>query len=179
MLGTALAALGFRLLDPAPLEEGQYGPPTPLRVAQPRPFQGPRREGRGAPPQQRQGARPDRGRPQQQRPAQPPEQRPRNGAAEFYGPPVPPELRAAMRPPRPEGEGQQRHREGRGGGGGGGKPRHAAGKPWQGGQRGAGPRNAGDGRPDRPPRGGPPPKPPEKRINPDSPFAILANLKLR
>ena len=35
-LGVALAALGFRLLEPAPLEEDQYGPPTPLRVAQPR-----------------------------------------------------------------------------------------------------------------------------------------------
>jgi ATP-dependent RNA helicase SUPV3L1/SUV3 len=178
MLGTALAALGFRLLDPVPLEEGQYGPPTPLRLAQPRPFQGPRREGRGGggAPQHRQGARP----PQQDRQRQ--QRPPQNGAAEFYGPPVPPELRAAARPPRPprpEGDGP-RHRDQHrgGGGGGGGKPQHA-GKPWQGGP----PR--GGQRPDhRPPRGaagggGPPPKPPEKRINPDSPFAILANLKLR
>ena len=43
MLGTALTALGFRMLDPAPLEEGQYGPPAPLRVAQPRPSHGPPR----------------------------------------------------------------------------------------------------------------------------------------
>ena len=51
---------------------------------------------------------------------------------------------------------------------------------WRGGQRGqAVARGGGEGRPDRPPRGGPPSKPPEPRINPDSPFAILANLKLR
>jgi ATP-dependent RNA helicase SUPV3L1/SUV3 len=184
MLGTALTALGFRILDPVPLEEGQHGPPTPLRVAQPRPFQAPRRDGRGAPPaQHRQGARPDRNR----RPPQPGEApAPRNGGAEFYGPPVPPELRAA-RPPRPERD-QQRQQQQRppreGHRAGGGKPphHHAGGKPWQGGagQRGAGPRGGGDARADRPPqRGGPPPKPPEKRINPDSPFAILANLKLR
>jgi ATP-dependent RNA helicase SUPV3L1/SUV3 len=180
MLGTALTALGFRILDPLPLEEGQYGPPTPLRVAQPRPSQGaPRREGRAAAaPQQRGGARPDRHR---QRPPQAPQHQNggANGRAEFYGPPLPPELRAA-RPPRPEGE-NQRHRDHRAGGG---KPQHHGGsKPWQGGQRGAGgPRGGGGGngdpRPDRP-RGGPPPKPPEKRINPDSPFAVLANLKLR
>ncbi|CAA9277032.1 MAG: ATP-dependent DNA helicase [uncultured Acetobacteraceae bacterium] len=180
MLGTALTALGFRILDPLPLEEGQYGPPTPLRVAQPRPSQGaPRREGRAAAAlQQRGGARPDRNR---QRPPQAPQHQNggANGRAEFYGPPLPPELRAA-RPPRPEGE-NQRHRDHRAGGG---KSQHHAGsKPWQGGQRGAGgPRGGGGGngdpRPDRP-RGGPPPKPPEKRINPDSPFAVLANLKLR
>jgi ATP-dependent RNA helicase SUPV3L1/SUV3 len=161
MLGTALTALGFRMLDPVPLEEGQYGPPAPLRVAQPRPFQGVRRDGRGAPPQQRQAARTDRPR----RERAPPQ--PGNGRSEFYGPPVPPELRAAMRPPtqgpRP------------------GKPHQHAGKPWQAGQRGQASRGGGGegGRPDRPPRGPAPPKPREPRINPDSPFAILANLKLR
>src|SRR3712207_6938847 len=36
-LGVTLTALGFRLMEPQPLEEGQYGPPTPLRIAQPRP----------------------------------------------------------------------------------------------------------------------------------------------
>jgi ATP-dependent RNA helicase SUPV3L1/SUV3 len=170
MLGTALSALGFRMLDPAPLEEGQYGPPAPLRVAQPRPSHGPpRREARGPAPTPGRGApRPDRQR--QGRPPQPPAERER---AEFYGPPVPPELRAAMRPPRREGERRpQGERVG--------KPhQHAGGggKPWGGGQRGQGSRAGGEGRPDRPQRG--PSKPPEPRINPDSPFAILANLKLR
>ena len=36
-LGAALTALGFRLLEAPPLAENEYGPPTPLRVAQPRP----------------------------------------------------------------------------------------------------------------------------------------------
>jgi ATP-dependent RNA helicase SUPV3L1/SUV3 len=196
MLGTALTALGFRILDPLPLEEGQHGPPTPLRVAQPRPFQTPRRDGRtGAAPKRQAASRPER----QRRPPQaaadggpngasqggPQGQgqgQRRNGEAEFYGPPLPPELRAA-RPPRQDGDRQQRPP--RDGYRGGGKPHHTAprGKPWQGaGQRGPGPRGGGqggEGRPDRPQRAAPPPKPPEKRINPDSPFAVLANLKLR
>jgi ATP-dependent RNA helicase SUPV3L1/SUV3 len=174
MLGTALTALGFRMLEPVPLEEGQYGPPAPLRVAQPRPFHGPRRETRGTAPPQGRGA--PRG-PDRQRHGRPPQPR-EQGRAEFYGPPIPPELRAAMRQSRPEGERRpQGERLG--------KPphRHAGGgTPWQGGQRGQrgqGASRGGEGRPDRPPRGGPPPKPPEPRINPDSPFAILANLKLR
>ncbi|WP_149540824.1 helicase-related protein [Siccirubricoccus phaeus] len=56
MLGVALSALGFRLLEPVPLEEGQYGPPTPLRVAQPRPqhHRGPR-QGQGPRDGQRHG----------------------------------------------------------------------------------------------------------------------------
>ncbi|MBC4014411.1 DNA helicase [Siccirubricoccus deserti] len=65
MLGVALTALGFRLLEPVPLEEGQYGPPMPLRVAQPRPQhhqhqRGPRpggHQGQGHRDGQRQGPR--------------------------------------------------------------------------------------------------------------------------
>jgi ATP-dependent RNA helicase SUPV3L1/SUV3 len=112
MLGTALTALGFRILDPVPLEEGQHGPPTPLRVAPAPAVPGPaaRRPRRRAPRRHRQGARPDRNR----RPPQPGEaQPPREGGAraEFYGPPVPPELRVAMRPPRPERDGHQRQQQ--------------------------------------------------------------------
>jgi ATP-dependent RNA helicase SUPV3L1/SUV3 len=97
MLGTALTALGFRILDPVPWKKGSTARPPRSAWPSPGPSRPPRREGRGAAPaQHRQGARPDRNR----RPPQPGEaQAPRNGGAEFYGPPVPPELRAARPPP--------------------------------------------------------------------------------
>jgi ATP-dependent RNA helicase SUPV3L1/SUV3 len=215
-LGVTLAALGFRLLEAPPLEEGQYGPPTPLRVAQPRPQhhqprgadRRPGRAGQAAGPPQR-----DRRPPQHQRrpdavpeasqygPPAPSPQRdrrpPNRDRPEMvmpmeeghYGPPAPmrlvaPEAPRHNRGPRPPGrpyqdKGPQQH----------GAPRHGA---------GGGPRHGtGDQRPDRPrgprPEQGKEPrqpyqgrdrqettrKPPEPRINPDSPFAILATLKLR
>ena len=172
MLGTALTALGFRMLEPVPLEEGQYGPPAPLRVAQPAAFpRRPPRNGGTAPRRaaERRGAQTasamdarrshwskaapsSTGRPCRQScaprcasPGRKAERRPQGGASASIATP------AAVR----RGRAAQR------------------------GQRGQGGARGGEGRPDRPPRGGPPPKPPEPRINPDSPFAILANLKLR
>jgi ATP-dependent RNA helicase SUPV3L1/SUV3 len=101
---------------------------------------------------------------------------PTSAAMIFFGPPIPPELRKT--PGRMEVS--------RGPGGGGGKP-------WQGRDRGPG---AGPGGPprgprpdrrddDRGPRG---PRPEEREArkpaepagpNPDSPFAVLARLKLQ
>ncbi|MFC7475327.1 helicase-related protein [Dankookia sp. GCM10030260] len=63
-LGAALTALGFRLLEAPPLAENEYGPPTPLRVAQPRPQHHGQQHQRGGPrPNQRpgQGPRPAQG----------------------------------------------------------------------------------------------------------------------
>src|SRR3954452_21587354 len=98
-LGAALTALGFRLLEAPPLAENEYGPPTPLRVAQPRPQnhqhqRGPRPHGRGE-GRSGQGPRPQQGearqgearqdgprhprrdaRPEGQREARPDQQRP-------------------------------------------------------------------------------------------------------
>ncbi|MBV1797275.1 DNA helicase [Siccirubricoccus sp. G192] len=201
-LGVTLAALGFRLLEPVPLEEGLHGPPTPLRVAQPRPQHHHHRGSRpGGPPQQAQG----QGRPQRER--RPQHGQVRGGQAQgrpeaatagpgrespFYGPPIPPELRP-QRGPRPEHgqrhggkpwQGQPRHGGARHGGGqeGRGEGQRAG----HGGDHGHGPRQDQprqpyQGRDQRqgPPGRGEPRKPPEPRINPDSPFAILAKLKLR
>jgi ATP-dependent RNA helicase SUPV3L1/SUV3 len=237
-LGAALAALGFRLLEPQPLAENEYGPPMPLRVAQPRPQhhqrgprqgQGPRhaeqqrrgdqrqgemrhgrredrREGRpdgqrearpqeGRPPRNRQEGRPqrewqegrpphrdrDRRPPREQREARPapvqevPLPPPTSAAMIFYGPPIPPELR--------KGPGKLEVSRGPGGGG----------KPWQGrDRRPEGPRGPRPDRreEDRGPRGprhdrGERPEPPPRKPaepagpDPDSPFAVLARLKLQ
>ncbi len=93
-LAPALTALGFRLLEAEPLAENMYGPPTPVRIAQPRP------------PRQHQHPRGERR--EQRGPAQPargprPERAPREAAVAvplpegMYGPPAPP-----PRGPRPE-----------------------------------------------------------------------------
>jgi len=182
-LAPVLAGLGFRLLEPVPLEEGMYGPPTPLRVAQIRPQH---HHGRGP----RHGQRPDRQeRPQRERrPQHGQQRRPEGsqapaqaaGSSVFYGPPVPPELRQP-RGPRPEQgqrhggkpwQGKGQHRQNGGARQGGEEQRQMRGpRPpeQEGGQRQRGPQPGRD-------RQG---KPAEPRINPDSPFAILAQLKLR
>jgi ATP-dependent RNA helicase SUPV3L1/SUV3 len=202
MLGTALSALGFRLLEPQAMEEGVYGPPTPLRVAQLRP-RGPgghhhhRHGGRGGDQQQhgprrggRHGGGPNgaqRGGGGQQRPAyqggghrpprhdQPqPSHRPGQSGFAAEGAMSAEAMAAggtAPESPRPD-RGGPPPREARGGDqrreGGGrppkDKPRHHQGGPG-GGERRGGDRQGG-GRDNRQP-------------NPDSPFAILATLKLR
>ncbi|MBL6078976.1 DNA helicase [Belnapia sp. T18] len=185
-LGVTLTALGFRLMEPQALEEGQYGPPTPLRIAQPRPqhhARGGERRPQGPQPQGQphQGQR-DRRPPQQARPQPPalPEG--------MFGPPVPAEL---LRGPRPQHHGKPQHHQGR-------PPYQGKGPPQHRGPRPEGrPEHRQEGRPegrpegrldqqrprhDGPPRGprpSQPPRKPEPRINPDSPFAILAQLKLR
>ncbi|WP_240048307.1 helicase-related protein [Crenalkalicoccus roseus] len=141
MLGAALAALGFRLLEPAPLEEGMYGPPTPLRVAQLRPRGG---HGQG---RDRRGAQGGAQRPQRER-------RPHHAAEGEQAP--------AERPPRERREGRPwKDRPRPGGAPPAERPRR---EQPQGGQ----------GR-DRQGKGGRDASLP----NPDSPFAILATLKLR
>ncbi len=80
-LGVTLAALGFRLMEAPPLEEGMYGPPTPLRVAQPRPQH---HQPRG--PERRPGGRPTPG-----------HRRPGRAAAR------PPAAAGGCPPPRPHG----------------------------------------------------------------------------
>jgi ATP-dependent RNA helicase SUPV3L1/SUV3 len=212
-LGVTLAALGFRLLEAPPLEEGQYGPPTPLRVAQPRPQhhhqprgadRRPGRPNQAAGPQQRDHAQRDHA----QRDRRPPQHQRRPEAAPVlpeghYGPPVPPELRQPRearpdRGPRPQGRPYQGKGPAQGPRHDG--PRHEGARQQGGDQRQdqrrdqpRGPRppqeaTRGSGREEsrqRPPYQGPirerqePRKPPEPRINPDSPFAILATLKLR
>ncbi len=222
MLGTALTALGFRLLEPTTLEDGVYGPPTPLRVAQLRPRGPGQHQGRGGehrrgargggPPRQHAGAGGPRqgqhgGRPPQRRPASPPAA---HGSAEGMPGGMPggmPEgmptagdpadmpvdamamTTAAAGPtparggeaPRREGgrppKGQPRHHGAAGGAHRGGPPGASTGAPTGGGDRrgdrhggahgGGGPKTGhGGGRDSRQP-------------NPDSPFAILATLKLR
>ncbi|TCZ58739.1 helicase-related protein [Roseicella aquatilis] len=109
-LAAALTALGFRLLEPPPLAENEYGPPTPVRVAQPRPQhhhhqrgprhgQGPRPDGqpRRGDGQRHDGPRQPRregGRPEGQQEARPP----REGR--------PPRERHGNQPPRERHEGQ-------------------------------------------------------------------------
>ncbi len=190
-LGVTLTALGFRLMEPQALEEGQYGPPTPLRIAQPRPQHHARGGDRRPQPHQ--------GQPQGQRDRRPPQQaRPQPPALPegMYGPPLPPEL---LRGPRPPHHGKPHHQHGRPQNQGKGPPPHRGPRPEGRGEgRGEGrpegrpehrPEGRHEGRPDQqrprhdgPPRGPRPPQPPRKpepRINPDSPFAILAQLKLR
>ncbi|RYI99522.1 MAG: hypothetical protein EON47_16530 [Acetobacteraceae bacterium] len=204
-LGVTLAALGFRLMEAPPLEEGMYGPPTPLRVAQPRPQhhqpRGPERRPGGRP--QHQGAGPA---PQQRdrRPQQSTRQAAPALPEGMYGPPVPPPERPRHEPrqdrgPRPQqgrpyqGKGPPRHEGARPDGPRPEGTRHEGPRPERQ-DRGDQPRppregnRPGSGRDEsraRPPYQGPirerpePRKPPEPRINPDSPFAILAKLKLR
>ncbi|SDD46513.1 ATP-dependent RNA helicase SUPV3L1/SUV3 [Belnapia rosea] len=190
-LGVTLTALGFRLIEPVPLEEGQYGPPTPLRIAQPRPQHHARGDRRPQPHQgqgQGQGQR-DRRPPQGARP------QPQALPEGMFGPPVPPEL---LRGPRPQHHAKPNH-QGRTQHQGKGPPQHRGPRPEgrQDGRQEGRPEGRQEGRPearpegrhdhrprqDGPPRGPrphqPPRKPPEPRINPDSPFAILAKLKLR
>ncbi len=232
-LGVTLTALGFRLMEPVPLEEGQYGPPTPLRIAQPRPQhharggerrpqphqgqpQGQRERDRRPPQQARpqppalpegmfgpplppellRGPRPYQGQPQGQRDRRPPQQaRPQPPALPegMFGPPLPPEL---LRGPRPPQHGKPHHHQGRPQHQGKGPPPHRGPRPEgrpehrpEGRPEGR-PEHRQEGRPDhqqRPRQDGPPrgprpfqpPRKPEPRINPDSPFAILAQLKLR
>ncbi|TDH63561.1 DNA helicase [Dankookia rubra] len=131
-LGAALTALGFRLLEAPPLAENEYGPPTPLRVAQPRPQhhqhqRGPRPHGRnegrnegraglGPRPQQgearqdgprqtRRDARPEGQR--EARPGQrpPQENRPQHDRQEGR----PPRDRQDGRPPRDRGDRRPAH----------------------------------------------------------------------
>jgi ATP-dependent RNA helicase SUPV3L1/SUV3 len=92
-LGAALTALGFRLLEAPPLAENEYGPPTPLRVAQPRPQH--HQHQRGPRPHGRTEGRPGQGpRPQQGEAPQ--------GEARQDGP------RHPRRDPRPEGQREAR-----------------------------------------------------------------------
>lgn len=210
-LGPVLAALGFRLLEPGPLPEDAYGPPTPLRVAQSRPRGAPDRRGHGGReghtpgqahgpgPRQQQRRGPPGGRWQREgtgegqarRAAEGADRRPEGaaaGGAELRG------GRPGREGPRQGGPREQQGAEQRQGG-----PREGRD------QRQGGPRDQprGEGReqrrwPDRPPRradagpDAPPPrreggggggggrgKEPPKQPNPDSPFAILAQLKLR
>jgi ATP-dependent RNA helicase SUPV3L1/SUV3 len=200
-LGVTLTALGFRLMEPQALEEGQYGPPTPLRIAQPRP-QHHARGGDRRPQGQPQGQLPRQplGQPQGQRDRRPPQQarpQPPEMPEGMFGPPVPPEL---LRGPRPPRHGKPHHQQGRPQHQGKGPPQHRGprpeGRPEGRPEHRAEGRAEGrpEGRPDQhrpdqhrprqdgPPRGprpSQPPRKPEPRINPDSPFAILAQLKLR
>ncbi len=187
-LAAALAALGFRLLEAPPLAENEFGPPVPVRVAAPRPRHHQHHRGHGPQQQQRPHGRPNR----------PPHQRgprPQEGAA----PPAAPGEAAVApaaegvaaeagaeaprpdrgpRPDRPPRDRDQRREH----------------KPWQGKLRHGGPRHDGPrhegprhDRPDGPPRDrkgppmGSPPREPrrEKQPDPDSPFAVLAKLKLK
>jgi ATP-dependent RNA helicase SUPV3L1/SUV3 len=83
-LGPVLEAMGFRLLPAEPLEEGQFGPPIPARIAP---------------------VRHERRAPRIERPAPPPPP-PRWDPAVMFGPPVPREFRPPRpdRPPRREAE---------------------------------------------------------------------------
>jgi ATP-dependent RNA helicase SUPV3L1/SUV3 len=89
-LGPVLEAMGFRLFPAETLAEGQFGPPAPARI-------GVLRADRPAP---RRPARPER--------PPPPAEAPRWDPAVMFGPPIPRELRGPRRegpprPPRPEG----------------------------------------------------------------------------
>jgi ATP-dependent RNA helicase SUPV3L1/SUV3 len=115
-LGAALTALGFRLLEAPPLAENEYGPPTPLRVAQPRPQhhqhqRGPRPHGRteGRPSQ---GPRPQQGeaREGEARPDGP--RHPRRDARPEGQREGPREVRPHQRPPQ-EGRPPRDRQEGR------------------------------------------------------------------
>jgi ATP-dependent RNA helicase SUPV3L1/SUV3 len=156
-LGPVLDAMGFRLIPAETLDEKNFGPPAPARIGQqraprfePRQHQGPRRDDRR---QDRRGPRPDQRRQ---------EAVPGEGTAPDQAPPEQqrPERRPDQRPdqrqdrrPKPEG-GQQQQRQHYGQKGGNDRPR--------------GPR------PPREDRVALPPMP-----RPDSPFAVLAALKLK
>ena len=173
MLGTALAALGFRLLEPPPLEEGVYGPPTPLRVAQLRPRGGggpgrDRRGWRGGRQGQPQGQPRGQGRPHDRRPQAP---RPAAADAAVEAGQVPAsEGEQAARPQRERREGRPWKD----------RPRHQGGAEGRREDRPQGARGKGDGQ-GRDRQGPPSGKGgrDQRQPNPDSPFAILATLKLR
>jgi ATP-dependent RNA helicase SUPV3L1/SUV3 len=175
-LGPVLEAMGFRLIPAETLEEKQFGPPCPARIAHARPprFDHPRRDGRG---QQRGGDQPRgerqdqaprgerRGRdrhadrpPRDDRPAAAPGEAPAEAGAEAATPPeagaeAPRAPRQDPRPPRQDQRGPRDQRQGKGGG-------------WQGDRdRDRGPRRPREDRPALPPM-----------PRPDSPFAVLANL---
>lgn len=155
-LGPVLDAMGFRLIPAETLDEKNFGPPAPARIGQqraprfePRQHQGPRRDDRR---QDRRGPRPDQRR-QEDKPAE--------GAAPDQASPEQqrPERRPDQRPdrrPKPEG-GQQQQQHQR---------QHF-------GQKGGNDRPRGP-RPPREDRVALPPMP-----RPDSPFAVLAALKLK
>ena len=185
VLPSVLAALGFRLIPGEPLAEDAFGPPGPAMVSarreEHRHPRGPRQSDR------HQGDRRDHRRPPQRAPQA-------EGAAPAEG-----EV-AAEGAPRPEGEsrGPRRDRPRQGEGQRDNRPprREGQGAPRpEGGQRfqPRGPRPEGDRRFDGKPGGGRgdrrPPReqearsfsfapPKEKGIDPDSPFAVLARLKL-
>jgi ATP-dependent RNA helicase SUPV3L1/SUV3 len=167
-LGPVLDAMGFRLIPADTEDEKQFGPPAPARIGQQR---APRFEARQQPRQQQregQGPRRDDRRPerrgprpdQRQRDDKPAEATATEGTTPEQAPPEQqrPERRPDQRPdrrPKPDGgQQQQQQRQHYGNKGGNDRPR--------------GP---------RPPR--------EDRValpampRPDSPFAVLAALKLK
>ncbi|MEN9499435.1 MAG: hypothetical protein RIS83_1254, partial [Pseudomonadota bacterium] len=168
-LGPVLDAMGFRLMPAETLDDKQFGPPAPARIGQQRaprfePRQhGPRREDqqgqrRDDRRQDRRGPRPDQRR-REDRPAEAaaPAEGAGAGAPDQQRPPAPSEQRPEQRPDRrPRPEGQQQHQQ-----------RH------QGHHKGGGDRPRGP-RPPREDRISLPPMP-----RPDSPFAVLAALKLK
>jgi ATP-dependent RNA helicase SUPV3L1/SUV3 len=193
-LPAALETLGFRLLPATDLPEGQYGPPTPARVGMVRPEQqhrGPRRgppgeqrgrQGEGAPggPRQDRGPRRQGGPPRPDQPRGPRREerapRPVEAGAPSEGT-MPataegaPQAEAAPQEARPD-RGPRPPRDDRGPR----PPRDERGpRPDQPRQETRGERGP---RQDRPPRRDEPRPvgPPVPR--PDSPFAILATLKL-
>ena len=163
-LGPVLDAMGFRLIPADTEDEKQFGPPAPARIGQqraprfearqqPREEQGPRRDDRRP---ERRGPRPD----QRQRDDKPAEATAAEGTTPEQAPPEQqrPERRPDQRPdrrPKPEGGHQQQQQR-----------QHYGNK----------------GSNDRP-RGPRPPR--EDRVvlpampRPDSPFAVLAALKLK
>ena len=195
VLPMVLEAMGFRLMPAVPVEEGQYGPPAPARISalrhdRPAPRQGPR-------------PRPDRAEP---RPA-PPGGEARWDPATMYGPPIPRELRpprpeqrgprregpprpAAGAPPaeatprdrprfdRPPAE-SPRPAAARADGGAPRPDAPRADRPRQDGPRRDGPRRDGPRRdgPGRDADRGP--REYQSGPKPDSPFAVLAQLKLK
>jgi ATP-dependent RNA helicase SUPV3L1/SUV3 len=211
-LGAALAALGFRLLEPVPLPEDMQGPPTPLRVAQVRTRGGPGRGGQGerrifrgaaaagAPQRQphhgerdafRGGRRPRRGAPGQEGP----QPRGAAGGGAGEGAPEPATAEIALAAGAGPGSAPEGGREGRAPRRQGGGDRWREGRPWKEGrprhgggpdqppqrrEHGPRPKDGGSGGPGRDRQGGATAGRGEpKQPNPDSPFAILATLKLR
>ncbi|MFT8245403.1 helicase-related protein [Roseomonas sp. BN140053] len=195
-LGPALTALGFRFLPSEPLAENVYGPLAPALVAlrrdeqhrRQRPERGPR-PGRhtpgGAPPKpaaddapaealaEAPGAEPDAAAAAQPAPAARPPRDPdaprRDGPRRQHG--------GDQRQNRPHGGG------GRPGGNNGGPGNRPQGGPPAGAgqeERQGGERQGGDRQGDRGRRFPPaqPPRREERPMDPDSPFAVLAKLKL-
>jgi ATP-dependent RNA helicase SUPV3L1/SUV3 len=161
-LGSVLEAMGFRLIPAETQDEKQFGPPAPARIGQQRAprfearQQGPRRDDKRP---DRRGPRPDHRRP---------EDKPAEGAAPDQAPAEQqqrPERRPDQRPdrrPKPEGGQQQR-----------GQNQQRQDQRQHYGQKGGNDRPRGP-RPPREDRVALPPMP-----RPDSPFAVLAALKLK